>query len=164
MTTIMRLYIPLSSNQGPRQFSPRFFCKARARDVSVTHAKLLWFDKTRGRAHESDGHSARTILLLPTNMSTSGLKSTKMSLYDCIGHGQDLYPQFSSEGLPWSGLQDRHETASVCSRHTRLLRTRVSVSACDEIGSKRRLNTIVPIPIEQDNFAQKYLSCLVVPV
>src|SRR5215813_6060247 len=98
MTTIMRLYIPLSSNQGPRQFSPRFFCKARARDVSVTHAKLLWFDKTRGRAHESDRNSARTILLLPTNMSTSGLKSTKMSLYDCMGHGQDLYPQFSSEG------------------------------------------------------------------
>jgi hypothetical protein len=45
-----------------------------------------------------------------------------------------------------------------------LLWTRASASAFDEVGSKHRLNTIVAIPIERDNFVQKYLSSLVVIV
>jgi hypothetical protein len=33
----------------------------------------------------------------------------------------------------------------------------------DEVGGKGRLNTIVAVPIERDNFVEKYLSCPVAP-
>ena len=55
-----------------------------------------------------------------------------------------------------------HETASVRSHHPRWFWTRVSVSVLDTVSSKRRVNTIVAVPIEQDKFVQKYLSCPVV--
>jgi len=127
----------------------------------MTRTRLLWFDKTRGRAHESTGGSGRTMPWFPTNMSTKVWKSTRMSLYNCVCQGRDSGLQLSQERFPWSGSQDMHETASVCSHHARLLWARASASAFDEVGSKRRLNTIVAIPIERDDFVQKYLSCLI---
>ena len=70
----------------------------------------------------------------------------------------------SQEGFPWSRPPAMHATASVHSHHVRLLWTRASASVFDEVGSKRKLNTIVAIPIERDNFVQKNLPCLVVAV
>src|SRR4029453_11385685 len=83
-----------------------------------------------------------------------------MSLYNCVCQGRVSGLQLSQEGFPWSGPQDLHETASVYFRHARLLWTRASTAAFDEVSSKRGLNTIVSILIERNNFVQKCLSAL----
>src|SRR5262245_41990764 len=59
MTTIMRLYILSPPTRAHASVHHGVFCKVRARDVFVTYAELLWFDKTRGRVHASDENSAR---------------------------------------------------------------------------------------------------------
>jgi len=56
-----------------------------------------------------------------------------------------------------------HETASGRSQHTRLLETGAAASAFDEVGSQRRLDTIVAAPIERDNLVKRYPSFPVVP-
>ena len=73
--------------------------------------------------------------------------------------------QLSQEGLLMVQVAE-YAPSRVCtlSHHARFLWTRVSVVTLDAVIGKRRPNTIVAIPIERDDFVQKYLSCLIVQV
>src|SRR6266581_6184997 len=52
VTIIMRLYITLSSNQGPCQSFTMVLLQGTCHGLLRKPAELLWFDKTRGRVRE----------------------------------------------------------------------------------------------------------------